>query len=72
MAGTIKLTVNGATVVLDEQPGEMLADLLRSRFGSPARKSAVTSWSAASARCLWMGGRSFPAAIPRPKRPEKK
>ena len=32
MAGTIKLTVNGATVVVDEQPGEMLADLLRSRL----------------------------------------
>ena len=38
MAGSIKLTVNGSAVVVDEQPGEMLSDLLRYRLGLTGTK----------------------------------
>ena len=71
MAGTIKLTVNGTVVVIDEQPGEMLADLLRSRLRLTGTKIGCNELECGACTVLVDGRPVLSCSYPATKAPGK-
>jgi xanthine dehydrogenase molybdenum-binding subunit len=71
MAGSIKFTVNGAAVVVDEQPGEMLADLLRSRLRLTGTKIGCNELECGACTVLVNGRPVLSCSYPATKVPGK-
>ena len=71
MASTITLTVNGTAVVVDEQPGEMLADLLRSRLRLTGTKIGCNELECGACTVLVDGRPVLSCSYPATKVPGK-
>jgi selenium-dependent xanthine dehydrogenase len=71
VAGPITLTVNGAAVVVDEQPGEMLADLLRSRLRLTGTKIGCNELECGACTVLVNGRPVLSCGYPATKVPGK-